>query len=67
MDTNQSIVCRRQDHVRAAYVNAALTIAQFSVRRAENMMLSVGVSREVITRTLLIGQPIRHRKAASLI
>lgn len=51
--------CRRQNHVHAAYVNAASVIKQFDLRRAENLLLREGVPREVIARVLLTGFPVR--------
>ena len=52
-------ICRRRNHVHAAYVNAALVIAQYNLRQAENLLVREGVPREVIVRVLLVGQRIR--------
>lgn len=43
----------------AAYVEAALVIKQFNLRRAENMLLREGVPQAVIARVLLVGEPLR--------
>jgi hypothetical protein len=52
--------CRRTNHVHAAYVNAALVVKQYDLRRAEQLLLREGVPRHVISRVLLVGQPCRH-------
>jgi hypothetical protein len=59
MNTGQP-TCRRSNQVHAAYVNAALIIKQFDLRRAENMLIREGVPREVIARVILIGNPTRN-------
>lgn len=60
MSTRSTAGCRRHDHVRAAYVNAALVIKECDKRRAENMLLRENVPRAVIARVLLTGQPVRR-------
>jgi len=61
----QFVVCRRSNHVHAAYVNAASIIKQFDLRRAENLLLREGIPREVIARVLLVGHPTRATVPAS--
>jgi len=60
MVTDHPTICRRHNHVHAAYVNAALVIKQFDLRQAENMLLREGVPRKVIARILLVGHPYRN-------
>jgi hypothetical protein len=57
--------CRRNNHVHAAYVNAALVIKQFDLRQAENMLIREGLPREVIARALLFGNPTRRGNPTS--
>ena len=53
-------ICRRRSHIHAAYINAALVVAQYDLRRAENLLLREGIPREVIARVLLVGQRFRN-------
>ena len=52
--------CRRSNYVQAAYVDAALTIKDlYGLRRAENILRGADVPMAVISRALLIGEPLR--------
>lgn len=65
MEANHPTSCRRRNHVHAAYVNAALAIKQFDLRRAENLLVREGVPRKVIGRILLADQPCRRLNPSS--
>jgi len=62
---SESLTCRRRNHVHAAYVDAALVIAQFDLRRAENLLLREGIPRKLIARVLLVGKPFRNGTPSS--
>lgn len=52
--------CRRHDHVKAAYVNAAMSLAKtLSLARAERMLLANNVAFSVILRALYSSGPVR--------
>lgn len=58
---------RRHDDVRAAYVDAAITIGRLiSLNRAENMLVKQGFSSETIIRVLHNVGPHRPHRPATL-
>jgi len=63
MDTEQTITCRRRNHVHAAYVEAAIRLSTLTTpRQAENMLIREGVPKEVIARVLLQKGPHRIKR-----
>lgn len=60
MSNNFMGKCRRHDHVKAAYVNAAMSVAKtLSLARAERMLLTNNVSFNVILRALYASGSVR--------
>lgn len=60
--TDAAPVCRRHDHVFAAYVNAALTVQKhIGTKKAEEFLAREGVPGGVATRVLRGDGPQRAR------
>ncbi len=65
MDTRKHRLsfCQRQNHVFAAYVDAAITLRErLGLRRAEEFLLREGVPMSVIARVLITNGCHRERR-----